>query len=144
MPQSKSNLRDKELRENAKPYDWSKSRLSDEEVKEFALGIYRNEIFTEYHIKEQDKANLLTMIFMPLMFGFEAFGLNNPEIRGAFEKSPPGMCYARYYDASGRSQTFPRSINGYPIFSSCAFLSREDTDRVNEKFYQVKAAMDAA
>ena len=141
MPQSKSNLRDKELRENAKPYDWSKSRLSDEEVKEFALGIYRNEIFTEYHIDERDKANLLHMIFMPLAFGTEGF---DPETLGAMEKSPPGMCYARYYDASGRSQTFPRSINGYPIFSSCAFLSREDTDRVNEKFYQVKAAMDAA
>ena len=58
--------------------------------------------------------------------------------------TPPGMCYARYYDSQGRSQTFPRSINGYPIFSSCAFLSREDTDRVTEKHAQIKAALDSA
>lgn len=139
MPQSKSDFRDKTLRENAEPYDWSKSRLTDEEVKEFALGIYRNEIFTEYHVREQDKANLMVMIFMPL-----ALGGWSPETLGALEKSPPGMCYARYQDAKGKSQTFGRSINGYPIFSSCAFLSREDTDRVNEKFNQIKGALDSA
>lgn len=139
MPQSKSDFRDNELRTNAEPYDWAKSRLTDEEVKEFALGIYRNEIFTEYHVRESDKANLLGMIFMPLMFGF-----NDPEALGALEKNPPGMCYARYHDSRGRSQTLPRSINGYPIFASCAFLSREDTDRVNEKYNQITEALGSA
>lgn len=139
MPQSRSDFLDKELRANAEPYDWSKSRLTDEEVKEFALGIYRNEIFTEYHVREQDKANLLPMIFMPL-----AFGIDDPEALGSLEKSPPGMCYARYHDAQGRSQTFPRSINGYPIFSSCAFLSREDTDRVNKKYQRIKDTLGEA
>ncbi len=138
MPQSRSDFRDTQLRANAEPYDWSKSRLADKEVKEFALGIYRNEIFTEYHIREGDKANLLGMIFMPLLMGM------HPETLGALEKSPPGMCYARYRDENGRDQTFPRSINGYPIFSSCAFLSREDTDRVNKKYYEIKETLDSA
>jgi hypothetical protein len=138
MPQSKKDFTDKQLRENAEPYDWSKSRLTDEEVKEFALGIYRNEIFTELHVRESDRANLLCMIFMPLAFGLD------PEEYGSFEKSPPGMCYARYRDSRGRDQTFPRSINGYPIFSSCAFLSREDTDRVNDKYNEIKDALEEA
>jgi hypothetical protein len=135
MPQSKSDFRDLQLRENAEPYDWSKSRLTDDEVREFALGIYRNEIFTEYHIREQDVANLVGMIFLPM-----ATGCFDPETLGALEKSPPGMIYARYR-AQGRDQTFPRSINGYPIFSSCAFLSKEDTVRVHEKYNQIKEAL---
>ena len=141
MPQSRSDFRDEQLRANAEPYDWSKSRLTDEEVKQFALGIYRNEIFTEYHIRESDVKNLVTMIFMPLAFG--AFS-EDPEGLGAMEKSPPGMCYARYRDAQGRDQTFPRSINGYPIFSSCAFLSKEDTVRVHEKYFEIKETLDSA
>jgi hypothetical protein len=138
MPQSRSDFLDKQLRENAEPYDWSKSRLTDEEVKEFALGIYRNEIFTEYHIRESDLSHI-TLIFMPLALG--AF-TEDPETLGAMEKSPPGMCYARYRDAQGRDQTFPRTINGYPIFSSCAFLSKEDTVRVHEKYNEIKDALE--
>jgi hypothetical protein len=141
MPQSKKDFTDKELRANAEPYDWSKSRLTDDEVKEFALGIYRNEIFTEYHVRESDKANLLGMIFLPLALGMFS---DDPETLGAMEKNPPGMCYARYHDSHGRSQTLPRNINGYPIFASCAFLSREDTDRVNDKYNQIKETLGEA
>jgi hypothetical protein len=140
MPQSKRDFTDIQLRANAEPYDWSKSRLTDEEVKEFALGIYRNEIFTEYHIRESDVKNLICMIFLPLALG----AFSDPEEHGALQKSPPGMCYARYRNAEGRDQTFPRSINGYPIFSSCAFLSKEDTVRVHEKYNEIKETLDNA
>ena len=139
MPQSRSDFRDEQLRANAEPYDWSKSRLTDEEVKEFALGIYRNEIFTEYHIRPSDLSHI-TLIFMPLALG--AF-TEDPETLGAMEKSPPGMCYARYRDEQGRDQTFPRTVNGYPIFSSCAFLSKEDTIRVHEKYNEIKDVLEA-
>lgn len=135
MPRSKSSLRDEELRANAEPYDWSTSRLTDEEVKEFALGIYRNEIFTEMHVAPHDKS-LLGMIFLPLSLGSDM----DPETRGAMEKSPPGMCYARM---NSRNMA-PRSINGYPIFWSCAFLSREDTDRVQDKFEEIRKVLDAS
>jgi hypothetical protein len=139
MPQSKKDFTDEQLRANAEPYDWSKSRLTDEEVKQFALGIYRNEIFTEYHIRESDVKNVIGMVFMPLALGMFS---DDPEMLGAMEKSPPGMCYARYRDENGRDQTFPRSINGYPIFSSCAFLSKEDTVRVHEKLHEIKEMLD--
>jgi hypothetical protein len=64
----------------------------------------------------------------------------DPEIQGALDKSPPGMVYARYH-VNGRSNTFPRSINGYPIFNQCAFLSREDTDRVQDKYEQIEKTL---
>jgi hypothetical protein len=134
MPRSKANIRDEELRINAEPYDWSKHSLSDEQVKEFALGIIQGTIFTEIHVRPQDQQHL-GLIFLPLMFGELS-----PEVKGAMEKSPPGMCYAR---VNSRNM-LPRSINGYPIFTSCAFLSREDTGRVQDKYNQLNAAIDAA
>ena len=141
MPASKAFLRDEELRANAEPYDWSKSRLTDEEVKEFALGMYRQEIFTELHIAPQHRTNggVVRMVFMGLALAASEM---DPEIQGALDKSPPGMVYARYH-VNGRSNTFPRSINGYPIFNECAFLSREDTDRVQDKYEEIEKALGA-
>lgn len=134
MPRSKTEIRDDELRRNAEPYDWTRHALTDEEVKEFALGIIQGTIFTEAMVRPQDRS-LLGMIFMPLMFSELS-----PEVRGAMEKSPPGICYARMNSRNMAG----RSINGYPIFWSCAFLSRADTDRVQDKYEQLNAAIDAA
>jgi hypothetical protein len=142
MPASKAFLRDEQLRADAAPYDWSKSRLTDEEVKEFALGMYRQEIFTELHIAPHDRTNggVVRMVFMGLALAASEM---DPEIQGALDKSPPGMVYARYH-VNGRSNTFPRSINGYPIFNACAFLSREDTDRVQDKYEEIEKALEGA
>lgn len=140
MPRSKTDVRDTEARENAEPFDWGRNRLTDEQVKEFALGMYRGEIFTELHIRAQDKANVVPMVFMGLALA--ASGMS-PEMRGALDKSPPGMVYARYH-VNGRDNTFPRSINGYPIFNECAFLSVEDTNRVQDKYEEIEKALDSA
>ena len=142
MPRSKSNVRDEDLRANAEPYDWSRSRLSDEEVKEFALGMYRGEIFTELHIAAHDRNNggVVRMVFMGLALAASEM---DPTTQGALDKSPPGMVYARYH-VKGRSNTFPRSINGYPIFNECAFLSRDDTDRVQDKYEEIVKALESA
>ncbi len=141
MPQSKTSVRDKQLRADAQPYDWNKSRLTDDEVKEFALGIYRQEIFTELHIAPHDRnGSTIRMVFMGLALAASEM---DAEVRGGFDKSPPGMVYARYH-VNGRSNTFPRSINGYPIFNECAFLSREDTDRVQDKYEEIVKALESA
>ena len=141
MPQSKSNVRDEELRANAEPYDWSKSSLTDAEVKEFALGMYRGEIFTELHIAPHDRnGSTIRMVFMGLALSASEM---DPTTQGALDKSPPGMVYARYH-VKGRSNTFPRSINGYPIFNECAFLSVEDTNRVQDKYEEIEKALKCA
>jgi hypothetical protein len=141
MPRSKAEIRDTELRENAAPYDWAKHRLTEEEVKEFALGMYRGEIFTELSIAPQHRNSAtIPMVFMGLAL---AASEHSPELRGSLEKSPPGMVYARYH-VNGRSNTFPRAINGYPIFNECAFLSRDDTDRVQDKYNEIMTALESA
>ena len=138
MPRSKLSVRNEELRANAKPYDWIKNRLTEDEVKEFALGMYRGEIFTELHIAPQHRnGSTVRMVFMGLALAADGM---SPEMEGALDKSPPGMVYARYH-VNGRSNTFPRSINGYPIFNTCAFLSREDTDRVQDKYEEIEKTL---
>jgi hypothetical protein len=67
----------------------------------------------------------------------------DPATQGALDKSPPGMVYARYH-VDGRSNLWPRSINGYPIFNQCAFLSREDTDRVQDKYEEIVAVLESS
>jgi hypothetical protein len=141
MPQSKSDVRDADLRVNAEPYDWARSRLTEDEVKEFALGMYRGEIFTELHIAPHDRnSSVVRMVFMGLALAASEM---DPALQGALDKSPPGMVYARYH-VDGRSNTFPRSINGYPIFNRCDFLSREDTNRVQDKFEGIVKALEGA
>ena len=95
------------------------------------MGIFQGTIFTEAMVRPSDRS-LLRMIFMPLMFSELS-----PEVRGAMEKSPPGLCYARM---NSRNMA-PRSINGYPIFWSCAFLSKDDTDRVQNKYEEIKKTL---
>jgi hypothetical protein len=80
------------------------------------------------------------MVFMGLALAASEM---DPEVQGAFDKSPPGMVYARYR-VNGRSNTFPRSINGYPIFNQCNFLSMEDTDRVQDKYEEIVKALESA
>ena len=138
MPRSKAEVHDDEVRANAAPYDWDKERLTDEQVKDFALSMYRGEIFTELHIALHDRnASTIPMVFMGLYLSMGSF---SPELNGALEKSPPGMVYARYH-VDGRSNTFPRSVNGYPIFNQCCFLSRDDTDRVQDKYNEIVTAL---
>ena len=104
MPRSKTEMRDEELRASAEPYDWSRDALTDEQVKDFALGMYRGEIFTELQIARHDlNSGVVNMVFMGLALSIDSF---SPELKGALEKSPPGMVYARYH-VNGRSNTFP-------------------------------------
>lgn len=134
MPRSKSEIRDEDLRANAKPYNWGLVRLSDDEITEFAQGMLKNQIFTERHIAPgHQTSSTINMVFMGMSLAMSEM---SPEIRGALEKSPPGMLYARYL-VDGRDNTFPRSINGYPIFNQCAFLSKEDTNRVQDKYEEI-------
>ena len=140
MPRSKTSVRDEKLRLNAEPYDWNKDRLTDDEVKEFALGMHRNEIFTELHIAPQHRTpETFRMVFMGLSLVMSEF---TPQEQGAYEKSPSPMVYARYQER-GRDNTLPRSVNGYPIFWISHALGRDDVFRVEKKYNQITQAIEA-
>lgn len=102
--------------------------LTDAEIKDLALKMYRNEIFTSLQVHHDE--NMLGMIFMPLIFvdevGIQYFKMHNINHLYSFM----GDC-------------MPRSINGYPCFHSMYTLTQDEAERLVKKHEQVVIAMDA-
>ena len=86
--------------------------MTTEELKQIAIDIYHGKIFTDRHIRTEEKTpSLLGMIFMPILF----WDAPPPDIDMLFE----------YLDKAG-----PRAINGYPMFDSCRYLNESDRAQV--------------
>jgi hypothetical protein len=75
---------------------------SEEELRKLAAEIVDNVVFTNRHIRLQDK-EMLGMIFLPIMLG---------DSRVIATVRAAGLIY-EYYD-----KALPRSCNGYPFFMS--------------------------
>ena len=97
-----------------------KKGKTDEEIKQLALGVYRNEIFTSLQVPQQESLSMLPMIFMPLAL------MDSKQIK-ELKNDNPCMFYAFMTDA------FPRSVNGYPIFASANYLTEEEFERFRLK-----------
>ena len=100
--------------------------LTDKEIKKLADDIYKGLVFTDRHIKYPNDVH---RVFMPLI-------LLKKEQLDEFEANPPGMVY-EYMERAG-----PMAINGMPMFLSFRYLSQEDAKRVNEKYVQIKNAIE--
>lgn len=100
--------------------------LTDEEIKKLADDIYKGLVFTDRHIQNPDD---ISRVFMPLVL------LKEEQIEELKAESP-GMIY-EYMDKAG-----PMSINGMPMFCSFRFLSQEDAKKVNDKYLQIKKAIE--
>ena len=87
-----------------------------EELKKLAIDIVEGRVFGTWNISSEEK-NLIPMIFLPLNFIDERQfrRLKSRKIVHAYE----------HLDRAG-----PRTVNGYPIFFSCKFLTRKDWKRV--------------
>lgn len=96
---------------------------TDEEIRDIAKGMYRNEIFTSMQIAANDE-NMLQSIFMPLVF------LDTLQIK-QFEIDEICGFYA-YMDKAA-----PRSINGYPCFFSFDILNREDINKIIAEYKKI-------
>jgi hypothetical protein len=102
-------------------------RLDSAEIKKFVLDFMAGDVFTDFHVTDK---NLLPMVFMPLaMGGYESFSEK--------ARSEIGCVYARFSDG-----TFPRSINGYPIFGSCAFMHKDDWARAHAAITKARDALE--
>ena len=99
---------------------------SPEALSKLAKDIAMNLVFTDRHIRNDRD---LGMVFMPLILG--AFADATDEY-----KNDIGLIY-EYYDKAG-----PRSINGYPIFFSLAFVSKKDAKIVWEKVEKIQKIME--
>ena len=100
--------------------------LTDEEIKKLADDIYKGLIFTDRHVQNPDD---ISRVFIPLVL------LEKEQIE-ELKVEDPGMIY-EYMDKAG-----PMSIDGMPMFCSFRFLSQEDAKKVNEKYRQIKEAIE--
>jgi len=121
---------------NPEGSDWEKSSepkikltfpdVPAEQLSQIAKDIAANLIYTDRHLNEK---SIIGSVFMPLLFG----ALNDVSKE---DKERIGMIY-EYYD-----QSLPRSINGQPIFMSCRFLNKNDTEVVWEKVQKIQKAIE--
>lgn len=88
--------------------------MPDEDLRQLARDLYGRRVFTDWHC---GCVNDVLMVFMPIGLG----GLSDLTSE---EFGQIGMIY-EYIDKAG-----PRSINGMPMFFSCNYLSRGDTEKV--------------
>jgi hypothetical protein len=87
---------------------------TEEELKQIAIDILADRIFTSNHINQADYDSLVN-IFMPL-------ALMHPKEKIKLMEQEPVLFY-EYMSEAG-----PRSINGYPMFMSFHFLVQEEVD----------------
>lgn len=105
------------------PNDLSYLEKTDAEIRDLALRVYRREVFTSDLVRDRDQDHMVA-IFAPLAFLTEEqisqIGSNNPS-----------MIYADMNTA----QTY--SINGYPVFSSFSYLSKDDHLRFIKAYCEI-------
>lgn len=94
------------------------TKITDRERREIALGVMEGTVFTSAQVHEHD-LELLSMIFMPVLFG--AYEDLTDE-----DRNDIGFIYSMMADA------FPRGINGYPIFHTCKIVSKADAGLIFE------------
>ncbi len=91
------------------------SRMTEEELRNFVLGVLDGRIFTHLHVPNSSDVQ---MVFMPLMFGaFSQYNQDSLKTIG---------CVYEYLE-----KALPRSINGLPCFGSFLLLHIEDWKRAH-------------
>jgi len=90
--------------------------MSDDDLRSFINGVADGRIFTSVQIQEP---NMIGHVFMPLLFG--ALGRYNVESIKTI-----GVFYENY------DQALPRSINGYPMFTSMRMMNVTNWERTKK------------
>lgn len=98
---------------------------TDEEIKNLALDFCNGRIFTSLQIHPNEQKRMLSSVFMVLAF------MKKEQIE-EMQRQKIQMVYA------DMSEAMKMSVNGYPIFFSCAMLNDVDTKRFIAKVEDVK------
>lgn len=121
--------------------EWKHVEHTDEELKQIAMDLYHNKIFSNFHIPQHSKY-LITSVFMPIIFmnhiNWDTENTReNKIIRVMLEDLEKGFHerYQKYIDNVGMiyeeySKASPQAINGLPTFFSMKILSKNDTDKM--------------
>ena len=117
------------------------SERTDDELKVIAKDLYHNKIFSSAHLPAHSQ-HLVNSIFMVLTFLTPTISWRDDSrlnklihiFLNHLEED-----YAKRYDEyikdigfiyENYDKALPRGINGYPMFGSCGFLTRKDTERM--------------
>jgi hypothetical protein len=149
-------ITEKETQLDSKFNKWKHYEYSDEELKEIAMDIYNNKIFTNRHLADYEK-HMTTSIFMPMLFMvtnsstsadsrsgkidnvlidaardeyFAKLGKTEEEVHAAYIKDI-GLIFEYY------SKALPTAINGCPTFGSVRYLTIEQTDKMNAYYIKI-------
>lgn len=99
--------------------EWKYEPKSPEELKDIVVGIAEGRIFTNEHIKAEDK-EVLSDVFLSIGM------MGSPAFRDAMRREEIDMFYASR-DAAG-----PWTVNEYPVFLSCGFLNKDEVAYVRQ------------
>lgn len=86
--------------------------MEDKELRQLAVDIVDGRVFGTWNIPEDELKGLLASVFMPLIF--------------IKERLPENLGHIYEY----LSEAGERAINGYPMFMSMRFLSKDDTNKI--------------
>jgi hypothetical protein len=103
--------------------------MSDEKVREIALGMFKGQLFTNLQLPEGRNNDLIRMVFMPLAL------MNEKEMK-RFKADKPVLIWGDMAD------TFSRSINGYPIFTKVGYANRAEAEKIVAKYKEIKSAIE--
>jgi len=138
--------------------------FTDEEIKELVVKSFEGKVFTSYHCKPSD----IGMIFMPIMFiNSPPSPPSKPDSDNIKEQRKNKLDYIKekeHYDnvvlpdwkknIQPKIQAFledvgmiyesldkalTRGVNGYPMFTSCGFLSKADAKRFLDYYGKYEA-----
>ena len=91
-------------------------RLSDDELRRFVDDYVSDRIFTSAHLRDEEAARMLPMIFLPVALG--CFSKTRPD-----SLKQIGVVWEYLHKAG------PRGINGRPVFFSMNLLHIDDWER---------------
>ena len=102
--------------------------MTDEEIKVLAEDTFKEKVFFSTMLGKNDM-HLLSAVFIPVTF------LDGPQIEQL--RNDNVAAFYEYYDKAG-----PRSINGYPMFTSMRTITEVDLNKVAEKVDVFRKAID--
>lgn len=101
---------------------------TDEELKRIAVDLYDGKIFSDRHFRSlEETQSLIGVIFLPLAMG---------ALKSKEQIADLGLVY-EYFDKAGS-----RAMNGYPMFTSCCFLGKAETEKMLGFYEEYKKLKD--
>jgi hypothetical protein len=123
MPKGKPNATKRSTRTK-----WTEPRLPSDEIDKMAMGIFKGDFFTDRQIAPEEYESIFRIVFFPLCL----------QPGNALRQHPPALV------GGWMTDTFPRGINGYPMFHKVRLVWQQDAILLIQRYHKIKEAAEAA